>query len=69
MKDNLVKRNWHGDIKYCFYDQETIQHFFISCPFTQLIWRIIYMTFNLPPPANIANLFGNWLNGVSKEDK
>jgi hypothetical protein len=68
-KDKLVKRNWHGDIKCFFYQEETIHHLFISCPFTQMIWRIIYMTSNMPPPANIVNMFENWLNGVSKKDK
>ena len=69
-KDNLVKRNWHGCVKCCFCDQdETIQHLFISCPFTKMLWRIIFMTFNIPSPLNITNLFGNWLNGVAKKDK
>jgi hypothetical protein len=27
------------------------------------------MTFNIPLPSNITNLFGNWLNGVAKKDK
>jgi hypothetical protein len=27
------------------------------------------MTFNIRPPVNITNLFGNWLNGVAKKDK
>jgi hypothetical protein len=49
-KDNLVKRNWHGDVRCCFCDQEaTIQHLFISCIFKRMIWTIIYMTFNRPP--------------------
>jgi hypothetical protein len=69
-KDNLAKRNWQGCVKCCFCDQdETIQHLFISCPFTKMIWRIIYMAFNIPPPSNITNMFGNWLNGVAKKDK
>lgn len=25
------------------------------------------MSFNIPPPANITNLFRNWLNGVPKK--
>jgi hypothetical protein len=63
-KDNLVKRNWHG----C--DQnKTIDHLFILCPFAKMIWRIVYTTFNIPPPSNITNLFGCWLNGVAKRDK
>jgi hypothetical protein len=69
-KDNLSKRNWHGCTKCSFCDQdETIQHLFFSCPFAKIIWRIIYMTFNLPPPSSVSNLFGNWLNGVPKKDK
>jgi hypothetical protein len=30
---------------------------------------MIYLTYNLPPPANVTNMFGNWLNGVNKKDK
>jgi hypothetical protein len=30
---------------------------------------MIYLTYNLPPPANITNMFGKWLNGVGKTDK
>jgi hypothetical protein len=69
-KDNLKKRNWQGCSKCCFCDQdETIQHLFFTCPFTKIIWRIVHMTFNIPPPANVSNLFGNWLNGVTKKNK
>src|SRR4051812_17028639 len=42
-KDNLVKRNWNGCQKCCVYDSlETIQHFFISCPFAKILWRMIH---------------------------
>jgi hypothetical protein len=69
-KDNLIKRHWQGDEGCCFCDQkETVQHLFITCPFIRMIWRIVYMSFNIPPPFNITNLFGNWLNGVPKKDK
>jgi hypothetical protein len=27
------------------------------------------MAFNITPPSNIAHLFGNWLNGISKKRK
>jgi hypothetical protein len=27
------------------------------------------ITYNLPPPTNITNMFGNWLNGIPKADK
>jgi hypothetical protein len=69
-KDNLAKRNWQGDVRCCFCDhEENIQHLFLTCPFTRMIWRIIYMTFNITPPLNITNLFGKWLNGVPKIEK
>jgi hypothetical protein len=38
--------------------------FFISFPFAKLVRRIFYATFDIPPPTNITNLFGNWLNGI-----
>jgi hypothetical protein len=69
-KDNLIKRNWKGCTKCCFCNEsETVQHLFINCPFVKIIWRMIYLTYNLPPPANVTNMFGNWLNGVNKKDK
>ena len=69
-KDNLTKRNWNGSKKCCFfYQEETIQHLFITCPFAKMVWRIVHMALNLTPPNNITHLFGNWLGGVSKTDK
>jgi hypothetical protein len=69
-KDNLAKRNWHGSKKCCFCNQdESIQHLFISCPLAKVVWRIVHMAFNIIPPKNITNLFGNWLAGVVKKDK
>jgi hypothetical protein len=69
-KDNIVKRKWKGRMKCCFCDsKETVQHLFISCRFVHIIWRMIYFTDNLPPPTSITNMFGNWLNGIPKNDK
>jgi hypothetical protein len=71
-RTTLKKRNWQGCSKCCFCDQdETIHHLFFTCPFAQIMWLIIFMTFNIPPPANVTNynLFGNRLNGVGKKVK
>jgi hypothetical protein len=69
-KDNLVRRKWTGSQKCCFCDSlETVEHLFITCPFAQIIWRMIYFAYNIPPPSNITNMFGNWLNGVDKTNK
>jgi hypothetical protein len=48
---------------------ETIDHLFISCSFSRLVWRVVHFTYNIPPPTNINNLFGNWLNGIDKQTK
>jgi hypothetical protein len=71
MKDNLAKRNWNRCTKCYFCDSlETMEHLFISWPFARIFWRMIYFTFNIPPPTNVANMSSNWLNiGVDKNDK
>jgi hypothetical protein len=69
-KDNLAKRKWNGCQKCCFCDStETVNHLFIACPFIQMVWRIIYLSYNIPPPSNVTNMFGNWLNGVDRQSK
>jgi hypothetical protein len=30
---------------------------------------MVFFTYNIPPPINITNIFGNWLNGVNKKDR
>ena len=69
-KDNLVKRNWIGCTRCVFCSsQETINHLFISCPFAKAVWRVVHFTFSIVPPANVTNMFGNWLNGIDKKTK
>jgi hypothetical protein len=64
----MVKRNWQGCTKYFFlYQEGTIQHLFMSCPFAKILWRVVDMDFNIASPANLTNLFGHWLNGVAKK--
>jgi hypothetical protein len=29
----------------------------------------VHFTFNIPPPTNVTNLFGNWLNKINKKIK
>jgi hypothetical protein len=64
-KDNLAKRNWRGS-KRCVFCQEdeTIKHLFFQCRFAKAIWSIIQIGSSLYPPRSIANIFGNWLNGI-----
>ena len=69
-KDNLAKRNWNGCTKCVFCGmEETIHHLFITCPFARIIWMIVQFAFNIAPPTNITNMFGNWLNEIDKVTK
>ena len=69
-KDNLVKRNWQGNIKCGFCDSnETIQHLFINCHFAYYIWRLIACCFGLRPPRSIRHIFGSWLIQVDSKTK
>jgi hypothetical protein len=66
-KDNLLKRNWQGNKSCVFCDKdESINHLFFECPLAKIIWRIVHMTFGIPPPRNVSNMFGNWLTGLDK---
>jgi hypothetical protein len=68
-KDNLLKHNWHGNPTCVFCDKaESIQHLFFDCPMAKIVWRLVHMTFGLPPPKSIANLFANWLSNLNKND-
>jgi hypothetical protein len=58
----LVKRNWNG-CKKCF---------FLVIPgdyraFVSLILLLVHIIYALPPPTNIINMFGNWLNGIDEK--
>jgi hypothetical protein len=64
-KDNLIKRNWHESkmCVFCTHD-ETIKHLFFQCNFARSVWSVIQAASGLYPPTSIANIFGNWLNGI-----
>jgi hypothetical protein len=69
-KFNLAKGRWKGcnNCVFCS-SKETIDHLFISCHFSRLVWRVVHFTFSIPPPMKITNLFGNWLNRIDKKNK
>jgi len=41
-RDNLMKRNWHGDgsCNFC-QEQETAMHLFFTCPVAKYIWSLV----------------------------
>ena len=42
---------------------------FNTCLLHEIVWRILFMAFNISLPNNIINPIGNWLKGVDKKDK
>jgi hypothetical protein len=44
------------NVVFCNQD-ETIQQISFACSFARILWRVIFMTFNVHPPPNITNLF------------
>ena len=53
---------------FCQHD-ETITHLFFRCEFARSIWSAIQIGSTLHPPRTVANIFGNWLNGVDPRFK
>jgi hypothetical protein len=69
-KDNLVKRNWHGNEMCSFCNNhETIQHLFFECVLTKFIWRVIHLASGLPPPNNIRHMFGGWVYVMNPKER
>ena len=59
-KNNLAKRQWNGCKKCAFYDsKKSIDHLFFPCPFARVIWTVVQYAFNIIPPSNVSNMFGN----------
>jgi hypothetical protein len=65
-----LKRSWSGCPNCAFCSgHETVDHLFIRCPFAKLVWQVVHFTDNIPPPTNIKNIYGQWLNGIDKKMK
>jgi hypothetical protein len=70
IKDNLVKRIWHENVKCCFYDSlKTIQHLLFDCSRAKFIWRVIQITFGLSTPNNIKHVLGGWIQRMKNKDR
>jgi hypothetical protein len=49
-KDNLAKPNWCGCQRCYFSDSnETVERIFSNCPFSQIVWCMLYWSYNIPP--------------------
>jgi hypothetical protein len=67
-KDNLARRNWIGDTKYCFcHHEETIDHLFFDCQFARFVWSFFHCASSIPKPSNAAHMLGQWLQGLPRD--
>lgn len=59
-KEKLAKRRWQASKKCCFCNQEEIiHHLFLACPLVKLLWCTIHVSFSVPSPTSISNMFCN----------
>jgi hypothetical protein len=69
-KDNLVRKNWKANKKYCFCNlDEIIQYLFFDCSFAKFIWRVVGITFGIYTPTSILDMYVHWLNNFSTNIK
>jgi len=69
-KDNLVRKNWKGSLKCCFYNcNESITHLLFDCHHAKEIWRIVYLATGLTPPRSVFHMLGNWLSNFSDKER
>jgi hypothetical protein len=69
-KDNLVKRNWNGNVMCSFCNNlETVQHLFFDCTLARFLWGVIQLTFDLPKPHNITHVYGGWVQNMNAKSK
>jgi hypothetical protein len=46
-KDNMLRKNWHGDPSYYFCDSpKTMDRLFFECPIAKVVWRVIAACFD-----------------------
>jgi hypothetical protein len=69
-KDDLVKRNWHGNEMCSFCNNyETIQHLYFECALAKFIWRVIQLVSGLAPPNNSRHMFGGWVYEMNSKER
>jgi hypothetical protein len=69
-KDNLAKRNWHGNERCCFCNNfEIVQHLFFDCALAKFIWRVVDLFFRFGAPNNIKNMFRSWVQNMNAKNK
>jgi hypothetical protein len=60
-----MKRKWNGCMKCVFCDARVNLPFILQMSFCTIDLENVFY-FNMAPPANMTNMFGNTLNGAVK---
>jgi hypothetical protein len=68
-KDNLVKRNWHGDINMLFFNNHETIHISLQIVSWLIMWRVIHLAFVIGPPSSINQMFGIWVINMNNNKR
>ena len=69
-KDNLLKRNWSGDLRCAFCNAiETIPHIFFECPLAKYIWSLVAYVLGATCRPTSLDQYWIWISLVLKEGK
>jgi hypothetical protein len=62
-KENLIKRQWHGDPN-CYFcgTPETVDHLFFCCPITKVVWGVLAICFQQSIRPSTYEHFWSWIN-------
>lgn len=61
-KDNMLRKNWHGDPACDFCEQnETINHLFFSCPVAKVVLGVIVVCLIVTSRPNSYNQLWMWI--------
>jgi hypothetical protein len=57
----IILLRYNGKMLEMFFcdADESVEHLFLSCPCAEIVWCIIFTTYNISPPTNIKNMLGN----------
>lgn len=58
-KDNLLKRNWKGNVSCCFCPmRKDDEHLFFRCPLVMFVQRVVSISLGIPVPTSNDHVFG-----------
>ena len=62
-------RQQNGCKNMRFVIRRNLQTFYLLLALLHVVFELVQYTFNITPPSNVSNMFGDWLDGVEKKNK